>query len=68
MALKKQTIHKTGKKPITFAKGGLHQSTNTPLGQPIPAAKKQAALAGKYGAKAKKEAMFAKNVLTGKKK
>lgn len=62
--MKKETIHKAGKKPITFNKGGLHKSTNTPMGKPIPAAKKQAALSGKYGAKAKKQAQFAKNVLT----
>lgn len=56
-----------GHKAITFQKGGLHASTNTPMGKPIPAAKKQAALAGRYGPKAKKQANFAKNVLTGPK-
>lgn len=56
-----------GHKAITFKKGGLHASTNTPMGQRIPAAKKQAALAGRFGAKAKKQAQFAKNILTGPK-
>jgi hypothetical protein len=63
-----ETIHKKGRPPITFHKGGLHESTGTPAGQPIPAAKKAAALAGKLGPKAQKQAQFAKNVLTGPKK
>jgi hypothetical protein len=58
---------KKGQKPLHFAKGGLHRSTGTPAGETIPASKKKAALSGKYGAKAKKEAEFAKNVLVGKK-
>lgn len=57
---------KKGQKKITFKAGGLHQSTGTPVGQKIPAAKKAAALAGKLGPKAKAQANFAKNVLTGK--
>lgn len=56
-----------GHKAITFKKGGLHDSTDTPLDKPIPAAKKAAAAAGKYGPKAKKQALFAANVLTGPK-
>jgi hypothetical protein len=58
---------KSGQKPIKFKTGGLHQSTGTPQGKPIPASKKAAALAGKLGPKAKAQANFAKNVLTGKK-
>lgn len=58
---------KPGQKKITFTKGGLHKSTGTPSGKKIPAGKRAAALAGKYGAKAKKQANFAKNVLTGRK-
>jgi len=58
---------KPGQKKISFTKGGLHASTGTPQGQKIPASKKKAALAGKYGPKAKRQAEFAKNVLTGKK-
>lgn len=58
---------KPGQKKITFKAGGLHQSTGTPTGQKIPAAKRAKALAGGYGPKAKKQAMFAKNVLKGKK-
>jgi hypothetical protein len=54
-----------GQKKITFKEGGLHESLGVPQGQKIPAKKMAAAKAGKYGAKAKKQAMFAKNVLTG---
>lgn len=65
----KETLKKTkpGQKTISFQKGGLHSSTGTPQNKKIPAGKMQAALSGKYGAKAKKQAQFAKNVLTGKK-
>lgn len=66
--MKKVTISKNGYKPISFNKGGLHASTHTPSGQKIPAKKVNAALHGKYGPKAKKQAEFAKNVLTGRKK
>jgi len=62
-----ETIHSKGHKPITFHKGGLHESTGTPAKEKIPKSKVQAALSGKYGPKAKKQAQFAKNVLTGKK-
>jgi hypothetical protein len=58
---------KKGAKPIHFQTGGLHRSTGTPAGKPIPAKKKAAALAGKLGPKAQKQAQFAKNVLTGRK-
>ena len=54
-----------GQKPITFKPGGLHASTGTPQGRPVPAAKKARALAGGYGPKAAKQARFAKNVLRG---
>lgn len=63
MAHKKVTISAPGKKPITFKRGGLHASTHTPMNEKIPASKRKAALAGKYGPKAKKQAQFAKNVL-----
>lgn len=56
-------IKKAGKKPVTFQKGGLHRSTHTPMGQKIPASKMKAAMMGKYGMKAKKQAMMAKNML-----
>lgn len=58
-----ETISSPGKKHITFEKGGLHASTQTPMGTKIPAAKRQAALRGAYGPKAKKQAQFAANVL-----
>ena len=60
---KTTTMKAPGKSPISFRKGGLHQSTGTPAGQPIPAGKMQKALSGKLGPKAKKQALFAKNVL-----
>ena len=66
--LKTLTPTKKGQHPITFREGGLHASTNTPPDQKIPAAKKAKALAGGFGPKAKQEAQFAKNVLTGRKK
>lgn len=59
----KRTIKAPGKKPISFKKGGLHQSLGVPQGQPIPAAKMQQALAGKAGPVAQKQAQFAQNVL-----
>ena len=63
----KETIqpNEPGQKPITFSKGGLHRSTNTPQDEKIPAKKMAAALAGKYGPKGKAQALFAKNVLKG---
>ena len=63
MSTKVKVIHKEGKKPISFHPGGLHESTHTPAGQKIPASKRAAALRGDYGAKAKKQANFARNVL-----
>lgn len=75
MANKKKTGQKVTMKPkkagqhtITFKKGGLHKSLHVPQGQKIPASKMHAALEGKYGAKAKKQAHFAKEVLTGRHK
>lgn len=60
-------ITKPGKKPITFKKGGLHASTGTPAGKKIPAGKMAKAASGALGPKAKKQATFAKNILTGPK-
>jgi hypothetical protein len=57
-------IKKKGKTPIAFKKGGLHASLHVPQDKKIPAKKKAAALKGKYGAKAKRQALFAKNVLS----
>jgi hypothetical protein len=51
---------------IKFHKGGLHETTNTPMGEKIPATKIAAALAGKYGMKGAAQARFAKNVLKHK--
>lgn len=63
----KETIKPSapGEKPITFQKGGLHATTNTPPDEKIPKAKIAAALAGKMGAKGKSQALFMKNVLKG---
>jgi hypothetical protein len=58
---------KKGQKSISFTKGGLHESTGTPAGEKIPASKRMAALHGSYGSKAKKQELFAENVLTGRK-
>jgi hypothetical protein len=52
------TMRAKGKKPISFKKGALHRALGVPEGKPIPPGKKQAALAGKYGPKAKKQANF----------
>lgn len=61
----KVKISKPGEKPIEFQKNGLHESTGTPAGTPIPAAKVAAAASGSLGAKAKRQALFAKNILIG---
>lgn len=64
MGAKKATIKGGGgQKPVTFKKGGLHQSLGVPQGQKIPAAKMAAAKAGKYGTLAKKQANFASGML-----
>jgi hypothetical protein len=52
------TIRGGGKKPISFRKGALHRALGVPQGQPIPPGKKRAALAGRYGKKVKKMAVF----------
>lgn len=59
MKTKKVTIKKKGKKKLSFKKGALHRQLGVPEGQKIPASKKKAALSGKYGAQAKKRAVFA---------
>lgn len=59
----KVTMRAKGKKPVTFQKGGLHRSTGTPMGQKIPASKVAAAKAGRYGARAKKQANMATGML-----
>lgn len=57
------TMHAKGKTPITFQKGALHRQLGVPQGQKIPAAKMEAAEAGRYGPLAKKRATFAEEVL-----
>jgi hypothetical protein len=63
-AAAKKTVIKTGKgKPnIAFKPGGLHESLGVPDGEPIPGGKLSAALAGKHGPKAQKQANFAKSL------
>lgn len=58
---------KKGQKPIAFQKGGEHESLGVPKGQKIPASKKAAAAAGKFGPKAQKQENFRRNVLKGAK-
>jgi hypothetical protein len=53
--------------PIKFKTGGLHQSLGINAGKKIPSSAFQAALNGQYGPKAKKQAQFKQNVLTGPK-
>ncbi len=60
---KKVTIHKKGKKPVSFQKGGLHKSVGVPMGQNIPDSKMQAAMHGDYGPMAKKQAVMAQGML-----
>lgn len=47
---------------ISFHKGGLHESLGVPQGQPIPPGKMRAALAGKHGSKAKRQAELARTL------
>ena len=54
-----QVIRAAGKKPIAFKKGALHKALGVPQGENIPASKKAAALAGRYGPKVKRMAVFA---------
>jgi hypothetical protein len=61
--MKLRIIKSKGKKEIKFHAGGLHESTDTPAGEKIPASKRKEALDGAFGPKAKKQAEFAKNVL-----
>lgn len=68
MKAKTVTMHKAGKKPISFKEGSLHKQLGVAAGKKIPAGKMAAARAGSYGKLAEKRANFAKNVLTGKKK
>ena len=46
----------------TKNKGGLHRSTGTPMGQPIPAKKIAEAEHGAFGAKAVKQANLARTL------
>jgi hypothetical protein len=52
------TIAAKGKEPMTFKKGALHAQLGVAQDEPIPAEKREAALAGKYGSLAKKRANF----------
>lgn len=64
MASKKTVVmREPGKPPISFHKGGLHESLGVPQGQTIPPDKMRAAEEGRYGPKAQKQAEFALHVL-----
>lgn len=60
---KTETIKSAGKDPITFKKGGLHESLGVPKDKPIPKAKLAAAARGDFGPKAAKQANLEKNIL-----
>jgi hypothetical protein len=60
-----RVIHKEGKKPIKFHEGGLHESLGIAKNKKIPKSRLRAALSGKEGPKAEKQAQFMKNVLVG---
>ena len=64
----KTTIKAPGKRPVAFQPGGLHESTGTPAGQNIPAAKMAAAKRGDYGPKAVKQANMATGLLAAGRK
>ena len=49
----------SSKTPITFKRGALHEQLGVAADEPIPAAKRDAALAGAYGELAAKRARFA---------
>lgn len=51
-----------GQRPITYRPGGLHQSTGTPAGKPIPAAKRRQARSGALGPVAQKRELMNENI------
>lgn len=60
----KKTIHKAGKKPITFNEGGLTRVNGDSCGCGYPPpAKHRAAASGSLGKKAQKQEQFYENVL-----
>lgn len=66
--LKTKVLLKKGKKPIKFKQGGMHQTLHVPMSRSITPHMMEEAMSGKRGKKAKKQALFKKNVLTGRKK
>lgn len=62
MATKTKTVtiepQKKGQTGMSFQKGALHRQLHVPEGEKIPAEKREAALAGKYGPQAKRRANF----------
>ena len=63
-----QVVRKKSEKPIPFRESGLHKSLGIPADKKIPASEKRAALAGKRGKLAKRQAIFEQNILPGRKK
>lgn len=53
----------TGRKPLRFREGGLHETTHTPAGETIPKEKVMAAAQGEYGPRGVKQANFALHAL-----
>lgn len=71
MAAKKKTQTISGgkgTKPVTFKKGGLHESVGVPQGEKIPASKVAAAKRGDYGPRAKAQANMATGMLAAGRK
>ena len=65
--MKLKVIKKKGKKPIKFKEGALHAQLGVKQDEKIPASKMEAAASGDMGKLAQKRAIFAKNILVGKK-
>lgn len=65
---KTSTVKLRGRKPIKIKKGALRAQLGVKKGQKIPKSKLNAAAKGRYGPKARKRALFKKNVLKGKKR
>lgn len=61
-------VKKAGKKPIPFREGGLKKTLGIPEDKKIPASERRAALEGRRGTLAKRQAIFEQNILTGGKK
>lgn len=73
MAKKRTTVRtikprRKGQKPLKFKQGALRKQLGTTKSGKISSKKMGKALSGGYGPKAKKRALFAKNVLKGRRR